>query len=356
MKSVFSIFGRKESENNMKLTVRVLLSMLMMLWLCAASFGQNSGDTIQVIHKVIKQNGVAFVGKILSQDARELLIETREMGLVYIPKHEIREIVQIKAGEKGVNGELFSTRYFLTTNGFPIKKGDNYIQWNLFGPDFQFGIADHFGVGIMTSWVGLPVIGNAKYSFNLGKNLCGGLGFLGGTGSWAYPEIGLLLPFGFLTLGNRVNNLNFSAGYGALFNERTETVFTIKNIPTEYSTNSYTSESLTSNHGEGRVLMSIAGTFRLNSKFSFVFDSFFMLAGKETTSQVLKESYAEGNHRITYFIDNDVVKRFPLVVIVPGLRFQASENSSIQFGFTGVHSDGEFLPVPIPMVQWFRKI
>lgn len=327
-----------------------------MLLLCGTSFGQNTSDTTGVNYKVIKQNGVEFVGKIISQDAREVLLETKDIGLVYIPKHEIKEIVKVKAGEEGVSGELFSTRYFLTTNGFPVKKGDNYVQWNLFGPDFQFGVADHFGVGIMTSWVGMPVIGTAKYSRELGKNLHGGLGFLGGTGSWAYPEVGLLLPFGFFTIGNRVNNVNFSAGYGALFNERTEAVYTIQNIPTEYATNSVTAKSTTFNDSEGRVLLSLAGTLRLNSKFSFVFDSFFMLAGKETTSQVLKESYFEGNRKVTYFIDNEVNKRFPLIVVVPGLRFQASANSSWQFGFTGVHFEGEFIQVPIPMVQWFRKI
>ncbi|MFA6126262.1 MAG: hypothetical protein WC699_03060 [Bacteroidales bacterium] len=340
----------------MKKSTGLILTVLVMICFGGAAFGQNAQDTISVKHKIIKQNGVAFVGKIISQDAREVLIETEEMGLVYIPKHEIKEISMVNAGQKGINGELFSTRYFLTTNGFPVKKGDNYIQWNLFGPDFQFGIADHFGVGIMTSWVGMPIIGTAKYSLELGKNLHGGLGFLGGTGSWAYPETGLLLPFGFFAIGNRMNNINFSAGYGALFNERTVTTYTLKNTPTEYSTNSYTSNSRTFNDSEGRVLFSVAGTFRLNNKFSFVFDSFFMLAGKETTSQVIRETYIDGNRGVTYSIYNEVNKRYPLVVLVPGLRFQASANSSFQFGFTGVHFDGEFIQVPIPMVQWFRKI
>jgi len=356
MERVIPIFGHNEKTIMMKFTRRIILSVLILLWISVSSFGQNSADTSMINHKVIKQNGVAFVGKIISQDAREVLIDTKEMGLVYIPKHEIREIVEIKAGEKGANGELFSTRYFLTTNGFPVRKGDNYVQWNLFGPDFQFGVADHFGMGIMTSWVGMPVIGTAKYSLELGKNIHGGLGFLGGTGSWAFPQVGLLLPFGFFTIGNRVNNVNISAGYGALFNERTETVYSIVNVSSDYSTNSVTTQSKTFNDSEGRFLLSLAGTFRINSKFSFVFDSFFMLAGKETTSQLIKETYNEGSRKVTFSIDSEVNKRYPLVVIVPGLRFQASANSSFQFGFTGVHLEGEFVQVPIPMVQWFRKI
>jgi len=327
-----------------------------MLCLFGVSNGQNATDTTSLRYKVIKQNGVAFVGKILSQDAREVLIETKDMGLIYIPKHEIREISEIKTGEKGTNGELFSTRYFLTTNGFPIKKGDNYVQWNLFGPDFQFGIADNLGVGIMTSWLGMPIIGTAKYSVALGKNIHGGLGFLGGTGSWAYPKYGLVLPFGFLTLGTRSNNINFSAGYGALFTEQNKEVYTIYDTPSYNSTNSYSSVSTKYADSQGRVLLSVAGTFRLNSKFSFVFDSFFMLKGKETTREIIGVNYNETTQMSTYFLDTEVQKNYPLIVLAPGLRFQATANSSFQFGFTGVHFDGEFIQVPIPMVQWFRKI
>jgi hypothetical protein len=340
----------------MKSVYKIIILFVLTAFMAGASFGQNPADTSAVIHKVIKQNGVAFVGKIISQDAREVLIETQDLGLIYIPKHEIREISEIKRGENGTNGELFSTRYFLTTNGFPIKKGDNYVQWNLFGPDFQFGVADNFGVGVMTSWVGLPIIGTAKYSVHFGKNLCGGLGFLGGTGSWAYPKYGLLLPFGFLTIGSRTNNINISAGYGAIFAERSYATYVINNIPTDFTTNSFTETTHTINDSEGRPLMSVAGTFRLNSKFSFVFDSFIMFAGKDRVSQVLLQTDRSYPDKSTYFLQDQVEKRNPLIVLVPGLRFQATGNSSFQFGFTGVHFDGEFVPFPIPMVQWFRKI
>jgi hypothetical protein len=340
----------------MKATVKRILILAVVLCFTGMLQAQTASDTTSVLHKVIKQNGVAFVGKILSQDAREVLLETKEVGLVYIPKHEIKEILPIISSERAVTGGLFSTRYFLTTNGFSIKKGDNYVQWNLFGPDFQFGIADNFGVGIMTSWVGMPIIGTAKYSVKLGKNVCGGLGFLGGTGSWAFPQYGLVLPFGFLTFGDRMNNLNVSAGYGGLFTENTEYTYTITSSNNEWETNGYTSTQNTYNDAEGRPLFSVAGMFRLNSKFSFVFDSFIMVGGRDRTVQNLVTNWDENTKRTTYSIEDQIIKSKPLIVLAPGLRFQATENSSFQFGFTGVHVDGEFVPVPIPMVQWFRKI
>jgi hypothetical protein len=338
----------------MKTLTCFLLSFFLLTTLTLSA--QNATDTTTVIHKVIKQNGVSFIGKIISQDAREILLETDEIGLVYIPKHEVKEISIVSDSEKPLTGGLFTTRYFLTTNGFAVKKGDNYIQWNLFGPDFQFGIGKNFGVGIMTSWVGMPIIGTAKYSFDISKNVHAGVGFLGGTGSWAYPQYGLVLPFGFLTIGNQMYNVNVSTGYGGLFTERNETVYTLVDEPAYNSTNSISMVNNSYNHSEGRLLLSVAGMCRLNKKFSFVFDSFIMLPGKETFSQIIKENYNEGTGKVTYSLEMLPDERNPLIVLAPGLRFQATENSSFQFGFTGVHFDGEFLPVPIPLIQYFRKI
>lgn len=308
---------------------------------------------VKVTHRIIKQNGTSFVGKIVSRDAREILIDTESIGLVFVPKHEIKEIIEIYEGEKDVTGGLFSTRYFLTTNGFHINKGDNYIQWNLFGPDFQFGVAENFTVGIMTSWVGMPIIGTTKYSTQLSDKVHAGVGFLGGTGSWAFPKYGLLLPYGFLTLGNPVNNINITAGYGLLFSEGRNN-YIITNEVTSWSTNYF--EESDKAQSEGRVLLSVAGMFRINNKFSFVFDSFFMLAGKDKEFNSLRETYDEISHKTTYYTEIETRKSKPLVVLAPGLRFQVSESSSFQFGFTGIHTDGEFIQVPIPMVQWFKRI
>ncbi len=334
-----------------------ILTISLLLLISSSLLPAQSQESSSITYKVVKQNGVAFYGKIISQDAREILIETDEMGQIYIPKHEIRDITILEEGEKPSTGGLFSTRYFLTTNGFPVKKGDNYVQWNLFGPDFQFGVADNFGLGIMTSWVGMPIIGTAKYSRQLTKNISGGVGFLGGTGSWAFPQYGLLLPFGFVTAGDRINNINFTGGYGALFAENYESRYTLSNIPEdEWHTNSVIYESEDQVKGEGRPLFSIAGMFRINNKFSFVFDSFIMLKGKESVYQYIDETWDDQTGKSTFMIRSETNKSYPLIVLSPGLRFQANDRSSIQFGFTGVHYDGEFVPVPIPMIQWFRAI
>ncbi len=299
------------------------------------------------LYLVTKYDGAEFLGKIKSFDAHEMLINTEKIGDVYIPKHEIKEIREVKAElYKEFSGEeIFATRYFITTNGLPIKKGDNYIQWNLYGPDFQFGISDNLGIGIMTSWIAIPVITNIKYSINLSKKSHIALGALLGTGSWAYPDFGLALPFASLTYGNRKSNVTFSSGYGALF----------------YSEDKYnpaTSTSYKDHFREGRVLFSLAGMLTINSKISLVFDSFISPWGPERTNTEWTDhgQWKDGNYQPNYVLTTRTERSPTLAIFLPGIRWKLDSRKAFQFGFTGVYYDGEFVPFPVPMVQWYLKI
>ena len=233
------------------------------------------------------------------------MIETKNIGQVSIPKHEIKEIREITAAEIDGKGEYkpnetFATRYFLSTNGLPIEKGDNYILWNLYGPDIQFSVSDHLGLGIMTSWAGIPIIGTAKYSINLGQKTNMAVGTLLGTGSWANPNFGIAVPFTAFTFGDRKANINFSGGYGAVW---------------------------TNSHSEGRVLFSVAGMTNIGKKVSLVFDSFIIPA-------------TSNSHSFSFFS--------------PGFRIQTSKGKFFQFGFAAIYENSE-IQSALPMIQWFRK-
>lgn len=300
--------------------------LLFIIIIINKSYAQNSPDTMRKapfkLMLIIKNDGTEFMGNILSQDAREVLIETKKMGQVMIPKHEIKEIREIKEGEVSGSGEylpaeIFSTRYFNTTNGFPIKKGESYIQFGLFGGEFQFAAAKNLSLGIMTSWLGIPIIGSAKYSIELGKNIHLGLGTLIGSGSWAFPKLFIALPYGALTFGDRRININFSGGYGAYW----------------YEGSSYS-----------RVLFSVAGMAKVGRKVSLVFDSFIIPSSTYTftTSGTLRNSSS--------------IDKVNLIVLIPGIRFQTSQNNAFQFGFTGMFVDGKAVPFPIPVIQWYKKL
>lgn len=267
---------------------------------------KNKGPKLYVI---TTNDGGEFIGEIISQDSKEILIKTQDRGEVSIPKYQVKEIKELAVGDINTSGvyipaEVFSTRYFLTTNGLPIKKGENYILWSLWGPDFEFGIAENFSVGVMTTWLAYPLVGTAKYSIPLAKNASLGLGLLAGTSTWGSNVVSwqFALPFASLTLGDRKKNITFSGGYGSVAND---------------------------GDNSGRALVSVAGMAKVGKKVSLVFDSFIFPANSDSGGGGL---------------------------LIPGIRLQTANDKAFQFGFAGIVADGNVLPIPIPFVQWFKKI
>ncbi len=316
-------------------------TFLILMLFSANQVSAQTTDT-SAIYLIVKTDGQELTGKIISQDAREVLLETKTIGLVAIPKLSIKEIRLLKNEEIKGDGaynpdQIFATRYFITTNGLPIKKGDMYAQLNLFGPEIQYGVTEDFGIGLMTSWIASPVVLSAKYSKKVGKNLNVGGGVLLGTGSWTFPNFMMALPFGVLTYGNRKSNINISVGYGAVSDK---TYSYVIDPSTQTFTEIYKRET------NGRALLSIAGMATISKKVTFVFDTFIIPDDG-------KQGDLEG-----------------LALIMPGLRFQTNSDRAFQIGFAGIISTytevnsqtgakskyRETVPVPIPMLTWFRNL
>lgn len=258
-------------------------------------------------YRIIKTDGGELIGQIQSQDAREILLLTKDDRQIYIPQHAIKEVIKLKNSDFNnigtfIGEDKFATRYFITTNGLPIKKGEHYAQWSLFGPDFQFGIGKDLGVGIMSSWIGVPIIGSIKKSWQIGDKSQFAIGGLVGTGSWIVPEFGGALPFATLSFGDRSKNIAFSGGYGAIW---------------------------TGDGVSGRAISSIAGMAKISPKISLVFDSFVLLPNENQTGGAL---------------------------FIPGIRWHQEEGKAIQFGFAGIIADGDIVPVTIPTIQWYRSL
>ncbi|NVO20832.1 MAG: hypothetical protein HXX13_14115 [Bacteroidetes bacterium] len=292
-------------------TYRIVSLLFFLVSILSFQQGFAQADTAKTsapkYYEITTNDGGEFVGIIISQDAKEVLINTRDRGQISIPKYQVKEIKEVPEKEITATGgyipaEVFSTRYFITTNGLPIEKKESYILWNLWGPDFEFGVGKNLGVGIMTSWIGMPIIGTVKYTINLQQNVNMAIGGLVGTGSWIQPNFGLALPYAALTFGDRKSNITFSGGYGAVFNN---------------------------GNNNGRLLFSVAGMAKMGKKVCFVFDSFLVTP---------KGNLSGGG------------------LILPGIRLQTDSKKAFQFGFGGLYVDGKFIPSPIPYVQWFRKL
>lgn len=259
---------------------------------------------------VTLNDGTKIIGKVTQNNERELTVSSLDGRRQIIPQFFVKTISEVNESDMSKNGKYlgkdnYCTRYFLTTNGLPIEKGKNYIQWNLFGPDIQFSVSDHFGVGIMTTWFANPVVGSFKYSNKISKNVHYAIGGLVGTTTWRFNGglgngenrgSGLALPFAALTFGNGRNNINFSYGYGASW----------KGL-----------------ESQGTALYSIAGMAKLSNKLSFVFDSF-------------------------------ITKEFAF--FTPNLRYHFTETNAFQFGFAFVQALGEFRQIPFPICQWYRRL
>jgi hypothetical protein len=115
-------------------------------------------------------------------------------------------------------------------------------------------------------------------------------------------------------------------------------------------------QTTTERHREGRLLFSVAAMTKITNAFSFVFNSFIMPPGPEREFREWVMLWDERTGT-SYYVEQVTQRRTSaLMIFVPGIRWQTRPNAAFQFGFTGAYFDGEFVPVPIPMLQWFRNI
>ncbi|MBM3448543.1 MAG: hypothetical protein FJX90_05500 [Bacteroidetes bacterium] len=297
------------------------MKSLLLTFLCIVSvsldcLAQPDSDT-----KVIKlTNGNEYIGKIISDDGREILIETNNVGKIYLLKKDVQSISAYDPTEFTVlNNEVvksttFSTRYTFTTNALPLKKKDSYYMINLWGPEFHMTIADNFNIGVMSTWFASPIALAAKYSIpTKNPNVNFSVGEIIGSGGYIAPEMVLSLSFANITLGDRDKNITFAGGYLA------------SNPNIGFGNPS---------HGP---MGSIGAHVRISDKSSFIFDSMFGQTKRESTVFGAPSTYT------TQFF-----------LFMPGLRLEQGEGKAVQFCMAGASFDGNVFP--FPYVTWFRKL
>lgn len=321
-------------------------------------------DSIQSgqLYLVVKINNLEYIGFILKDDGREVLIDTEKLGKIYIPKADIRSIEKISDTKAIIRGELytsgpFTTRYIFTTNALPLRKGMNYARINLYGPEAHFALSDNLSVGILTTWAVSPFIVSAKYSFtteNPKVNLSVGT-LLGTSGYFNNMKTWGGLHFGNLTYGDSKDNFTFGAGYGYLVPGVTET----EALPGIY----YTSQDYNAAQIErptypakGPVL-AFSGITKVGSKASFIFDSMIGFMSAKTTN--VNTTYTGTNTR---FIVRDGIVNITAIVLMPGMRFQTKENSAFQISLntikiinTSTLSSTDNITFPLPSCSWFYR-
>lgn len=304
---------------------------------------------LQPWFEVTKNNGVKYIGKIISDDGREVLIDTKDLGKIYIPKSDIKSIKKIENEKSIVYGEYrtegpFTTRYYLTTNVLPVKKGENYSLLHLWGPEMHFAVTNSTSVGFASTWIGSPIAlavkqnfktKNEKLNFSIGT-LTGTMGYLG-----VFKGFGSLL-FGNITYGTRMSNVTFSAGIAA-FKAGLSRNYQINYnfIDTIYGgTNIYSTSVKYERPTNVTGLFSISGITKIGTNISFIYDMIFSVANVSRpigngTPVYGSEYYYYHNFPKSNLYSIERYNRF-YFVIMPSIRFQTSEKSAFQFSLGGV--------------------
>jgi hypothetical protein len=286
-------------------------------------------------------SGEQIIGTILSDDGREILIISDNVGKLFISKANIKTIAELKGDlkitEEGttITEGPFTTRYSFTTNALPIKKNVNYAMINLFGPEVHFAVTNNLSLGVMSTWIASPLAVVGKYTFESKKeNVHFAVGAMAGTSGYLkQAQINGGLGWGILTIGNRLDNVTISAGYGFVSNS-----------------------SSNLNPFLSGPIASIAGITKIGEKTSLFFDSMFSYNTRTNeTWQYYGKVDIYGNPIDE--LKKELTENYTLV-LMPGVRFQSTDKKAFQVSLAGVITQrgNNTISFPVPMCSWFYKL
>lgn len=198
-----------------------LLSVLLIAF--THSFAQEHKSPL--LFRVETKDGNGYTGELLSSDSVKVRIKAENLGEITLFHKEIKTMVAVGAG-KVVEGQFWmanpqSTRYFISPNGYGLKKGEGYYQniWVLFN-SFAVGLSDNVSIGggmvplfllggtPTPAWISLKAsIPVRKDFFNLGAGVLAGTALGENNGGFG-------IFYGLATLGSRDKNISLGAGFG----------------------------------------------------------------------------------------------------------------------------------------------
>jgi hypothetical protein len=124
---------------------------------------------------IVTNDGTEYIGEIVGDNDREVLIVTKNMGKLYIPKYSIKTI-ELLEKDNFENGEFIDENnhknyYLAATNALPFKKGEMRLSmYYIFGLSGSYAISENVSVGLHTTIIGAPMGISLKTSFMVSDN------------------------------------------------------------------------------------------------------------------------------------------------------------------------------------------
>jgi len=207
-------------NNKFKQALKTIL--VSMILFCLFSDSQAQSDPISrkdTMYMITTNDGGEFVGKIISDDSREVVIIDRTKGKLILPKYSIKLMEMVKqsnlVGNMIVHANPHPSRYLFTPSAIALKRGEGYMNWFYFLIfQMQYGITDNFSMGITTSWILSPTMINLKYTVPVSDELCFAIGGqIGKLTIW--DDNSVALGFASSTIGTAESNVSLNVGYGS---------------------------------------------------------------------------------------------------------------------------------------------
>jgi hypothetical protein len=328
--------------------MKMVKNLLVVFLLVVGFNGFSQADTSKTV-LITKQDGGQYTGVILSDDGREVLLDSREIGKIYIPKilikkiesydpnkgAEVEENISNKPPEvaitevKPINPDdykemdydnFMSTKYIQLDNAYPLRPGEAFMKFMPVGLEVQAPVSSRWMIGGMTSYIGAPLAIKTKYSIpfldssalsidlTYGSMLFGSFyGYDARAGGGAAS-----LTFSF---GTRATNFSVKAGY-ALLHEHQES----------WQWDPITGQGFLLDNGDVQFhsgFISFSGMTSINKRTQFVFD---LLVASGTGGSLITGAAA--------------------------VRFGPKPRHRFQAGIAIIAYDDFFLPVPVPTLSY----
>lgn len=345
------------------------------LMLCTTTFAQepvkDSSNVSWDWYHITMKDGYEYVAQILSDDGREILIYTREVGKIYLLKSDVKKVEKIENTKQVIDGTYinagpFTTRYYFINNAFPIKRGENYAMVHLWGPEVHFATTNNFSIGAMTTWIGSPFGVVGKYSFNSkDPKKCVSLGTIMATSGYLSQFRGFGgLHFANFTYGTRTSNITLSAGYG-YYNTGFEELVYQEGYSVIWNDGAYPTVPYTEKYRtKGGILFGVSGLSKVGAKATFIFDVMTVFSQPNTTyvdQTTLSGGYYDSFTGTwipgTYKTEVKTIDNRTTIIFMPGMRFQKTEQKAFQVAIAGVSviDDEGSNTFPVPMCSWLFK-